>query len=193
MMKNTLLIISILIFAIGGLSASELDPNVKTTAAKTIMIIFDQTINAPVDVVLKDAKGFKLLEESLNSKDAKSRKYNLKNLPVGNYTLEIHEDFKITTESITIDNDAVIVTDEDVTFKPVCSQTQDHWNINLLLLQKDADIIIYNTDEKPVYSAKFRGEQNVAQSFDISKLDKGNYNAVITVEGMTFREPVFVR
>ncbi len=192
-MKNTLLLISTLILAIGSLFASEMKPNVTTTTDKTITVNFDQTTNAPVDVILKDAAGFRLLEESLNSQDAQRRKYNLKNLPAGNYTLEIHEDFRITTESISIDNNTIEVTNEEVTFKPVCSQTQDHWNINLLLLKKDADITIYNADDKPVYTAKFRGEQNISKSYDISNLEIGNYKAVIQVDGKSFSEPVFVR
>ena len=192
-MRNTLLLIGIICSTIGSLFAVDANPVNTNIVEKVITVNFDQATNAPVDVILKDMEGHILIEEALNSQDAQRRKYNLKNLPSGKYTLEVYEDFKVTKQTVRIDGKTAILTDEIITFKPVCSQTDNHWSINLLLLEKDADIEIYDAQSNLVYTKEYKGQNKITKSFDLTQLKPGTYNAIINIEGEVFKEPVFVR
>ncbi len=189
MMKYTLLLIAICCSAL-TLSASDSKPDHTTVTGKTITIGFNQSINSPVEVVLIDASGYQLLRESLQIQHVDKRKYNLKNLPAGKYYLKVHQGYRMTSRTIIVKNNSAIITKEKVIFKPACSQKDDHWNVNLLLLNKDAEMHLYDAKSDLVYAESYTDQKKVAKSFNLSKLKPGAYRAVFNIDGDVFSETI---
>jgi len=192
-MKKTALLIGILCFSILSLLAKGSNPEKSTVTGKIITVSFNRSLNSQVDVVLKDLYGYRLLEESFAINEAIGRKYNLKNLPSGRYILEIYEGFKVTKQSIIVDSNSAMISDEDITYKPVCSQKDNLWNVNLLLLNKDADISIYDSESHLIYKEDFSESKNIAKSYNLANLQTGRYVAVFNIGGELFTEVVHVK
>ena len=90
----------ILILIVSALTLSVFasgNPTMMAEKSKSLVVETSLWKSDKVNIQIKEASGVTILDETVkNTKNL--RKYNLKNLPEGNYTLEISNDLKITTQ-----------------------------------------------------------------------------------------------
>jgi len=190
-MKNMVFLIAICCLTL-PLSALDNESDKTTVTGKIITIELNQSTNSPVEVTLRDISGYRLLQESLQARQGGQRKYNLKNLPAGMYYLEIRQGFKVSTTTIAVKDINATVIKEETIYRPACSQKDVRWNVNLLLLDKDAELSIYDSYSELIYKESYDGQVNVAKSYNLSKLSPGTYQAVFDIEGEIFTESIFL-
>lgn len=186
-MKNQIVIFLVSFCSLAGFTASN--PNILTDKAKMLLIQTEQWKSEKVNVQIKDESGNLVLDESV--KNVKSaRRYNLKNLPNGIYTLEMSNTLKITIQNFEIVGTEVLVSKEvKTTFKPVINWNNKNLDINLLTLGKKASLNIYDDSNNIIFSENLN-ENVVNKRYNISKLSSGDYTVNMIVDGRSYYKSI---
>jgi len=178
---KTLAILIFALFTTLSSFASVVEPLATSVEGQTITVYFDNDKSEVLSISIVDKYGFELLSEKVQSKNRRSRKYNLTQLPYGKYTIKIDSDQKIVYKTIQTDKNNSVVLDEKTSYKPTTFFENDKWMVNALALGEKVDIKIYDSEYEPVYEEKFKNESVVAKSYDLSQLDYGVYTLSISV------------
>ena len=144
------LLISISSFATAG------EPINTPLEDNSITVYFDNEKSETVAISIVDRAGFELLAENVQTKNRKSRKYNLKQLPNGIYTLKIDSDQKTVYKRIKTDRNSSVLLSEKVTYKPTTTFKNDKWKVTLMALGQDVEINIYDAEYEKVYEQKIK-------------------------------------
>lgn len=169
---------------------SVVEPITTTVEGKTITVYFDHSKTETLSISIEDKFGFQLLTEKVQSKNRKSRRYNLKQLPFGVYTLKIDSDQKIVYKTIKTSKDNSVVLNEKVSFKPTTSFKNNKWLVNALALGEKVDVKIYDQEFEPVFEEKIKNENVIAKSYDLSQLDLGVYTLSVKVGDITYNKVI---
>ncbi len=178
----------ILLFFISMLSITAIHAgNPIATTEKTKSLVIETALwkSDQISVQIKEATGVVILDETVkNSKGL--RKYNLKNLPDGQYTLEVSNALKITTQDFTIESNSVQLSDViNTVYKPVIIWNESKLDINLLTLGNKALINIIDKDNNIVFAENLETPA-VHKRYDLSGLADGEYTVTVAMNGRSF-------
>ncbi len=153
--------------------------------AKSLIVETSGWKSKNVKVQIKEFSGNIILDEIL-TKSSGSRKYNLVNLPDGQYSIELSSDLKITVRNFEVNGTQVNLSPEMQTiFKPVLNWTGKTLDINLLTMGTSTTISILDEKGNTVLS---QTNQNPAihKRFNIAALPAGDYSVNIETNGRYF-------
>jgi hypothetical protein len=160
-------------------------PSIAFANNKAIIIKSNDWKSKTVDVEIKEATGTVILSETLNIRKS-DRKYNLKNLPDGQYTIEIADDLKILKQQFFINKSEVVMSEEvETTYKPFIIHNGNNLDVNLMTLGNPAFINIIDNNNNIVYADK-QDTSAVHKRYDISSLTEGTYTITVGVKGKSF-------
>ena len=184
---KTSLILFIFTLTSFGLQANN-TPNTDLSKAKSLTIETHTWKASSIVVKIRQADGTVILEETV--KTGNLRKYNLKNLPAGDYVLEMSDKFRITEQSFSIKQEAVqLATDVATTFKPVIANKNNSVDVNLMTQGKEAFVSIFDTKGETLFEEKCE-RTSVHRRYDISRLPAGEYTVFVQLGGRSFTEKV---
>jgi len=127
-MKTSSLILGMLMIVTTSFSAG----NPTNERSKSLTVETSAWKAATIHIAIREAGGNVIMEETVSTRND-FRKYNLKNLAAGIYTLEISDDLKISVQSFTITNSSVEMEPQtSVTYKPVITWSENNLDINYL-------------------------------------------------------------
>lgn len=163
-----------------------------TNPGLTIVSSGDQTFalylhaekSTPYFVKLKDASGHVLLMDKIAQPNAFSRKYNLENLPDGNYFVFVEGGSKTVVQPITMQCHSVVIDpDAQLTlFAPAVRIGEGKVDFTLLCLDETKVTIEINDDlGQKIYTGTSDEQGSIQRRFDISSLEDGSYRIVTTV------------
>jgi len=178
---KTLAILIFTAFTTFSSFASVVEPLTTSVDGNTITVYFDHQKSEMVNISIVDKVGYELLSEEVQSKNRKSRRYNLEQLPYGVYTIKINMDQKIVYKEIKTEKNNTIVLEERITYKPSTTFENDKWMVNILALGERVDIKIYDAELEPVFEEKIKDTKVIAKTYDLSQLDYGVYTLNINV------------
>lgn len=187
---KTLAILILTVFTTITSFASVVEPLTTTVEGNTITVYFDYDKSETVSISIIDKVGFELMTEEVETKNRKSRSYNLKQLPFGVYTLKIDSDQKIISKKIKTEKNNSVVLNEEISYKPNTFYENNRWKINLLSLGQNVEIKIYDAEFEPVYESKLNDQMVVAKSYDLSNLDYGVYNLTVKVGDQSYNKVI---
>lgn len=187
-MKNLLIVCLIVAGIYNQAFAGPTSGIAYVSQGKTVTVRFNPSLSSPVKVVLRDLSDFTLHSETVNTSNIRSRKYNLRNLPDGDYIFEVHEPMKIVEKKIRVQGRAIQMIDETIYFKPSTFLKGNTLGVNVLALNKDVKVRIYDADGNTVYSAEMKSEPYVAQLYNLEKMDRGDYLVNISIDNHLFSE-----
>lgn len=178
----------ILVFSIFSLSLSALgNPSVFAEKNKSLIVQTNTWKSTKVNVQIKEASGVTILEETIKSAKV-GRKYNLKNLPDGVYTLEMSDDLKITSQDFYINNNEVVLSsDINTIYKPFILVGKNNVDVNLMTLGQSALLNITDKENNIVFAQKL-DTTAVHKRFDVSSLEGGTYSVNIAMNGRSFTQ-----
>lgn len=175
----------ILIFSVFSLAIFANGITKFNETPKSIIVSTSEWKAPQVNVLIKENNGGTVYNEMLNTGKT-DRKFNLKGMAKGTYTLEISDDLKITSQQFTItESDVVVDKTVNTIFKPVVVSKDNKIDVNLLNLSKNASIHIQDKYEGTIYSQQ-QNTSSVNKRFDISSLPSGSYSVNIDVDGRTY-------
>lgn len=196
LVRNFILVLVVAIGSTSMLLASVVDPVISVVSidnAKAIDLHLRNTAKKNFVVEIKDQFGEILLTRKMkNNSENISQRYNLKNLPDGVYYISISNDLQKTIQTIQIADNQVIVKEDNSKkyYRPTISVTETSLDVNMLLLDNRASLIIQDKIGDIAYATSFENESSINKRFNLSDLPKGDYTIIIRTEEQTFTEDI---
>ncbi|MBK8282541.1 MAG: DUF3244 domain-containing protein [Saprospiraceae bacterium] len=164
-----------------GLMAADIPVHIN--AANKWIIVEKAKWNSPsIDVLIRENSGAVLIHESIGQ----TTKYNLKNVPDGEYILEVENDQKIRIQTMSLHDGILQSKAISTIYKPNIKVNNQVLDMNLMTQGKSAEIMIKNEEGKVMITEKIENEVSVTRRFNIKKLDHGNYYLEVHMAGQTF-------
>lgn len=186
-MKKVLLILVAIISTVMWTNAkAEMNPDVKiyATGIKSFILQSTETISNPLLVTIRDLRGEIVHSERVELDDELNRKYNLKNLPNGQYIVSMDNGSQISTQGLNIQGDVLTINEDDYTtfFQPVIMRNGEKVDINMLALTPtQITVSIVDYAGRVNYKETVTVDGQFGKRFDISNLENGQYNISVRV------------
>jgi hypothetical protein len=180
MKKTSVLLIFILGFVL-NLSASHY-PEVRTTADKSISVYFQDWNDEGLTVRIKDNYGHNMFVDRVRDHKITGKRYNLKNLINGKYTLSISNKTNSMDMPFVIDNEAIIVTKKETNkfYNPSVSLNDRILEFHMQAKDRKVNISILDAKGKLIFKEKVEGKNDISKAYDLSKFESGSYTIVTT-------------
>lgn len=153
-----------------------------------------------VKVTLFDLQGVVLHRETIRNKSSLSRKYNLRNLPDGEYTLLAQYQNEVRIQPVQITAKQLLIPEGKSIklFTPRINKSEDHLDLNLLSLPaSDITVKIRNAEGKAWFSDAQTAEGSLHKRYNIEALETGDYQIVVAIDerniNLQFSEPFSVK
>ena len=139
--------------------------------------------------LLLNQQGVVLYQEDIASAEIFQRSLNLMELPDGTYELQIEDDYKTETTSLTKINGKVIAANQmnTTSFKPQIMLKDTQLNVSLLALNNEKlTVSILDEDRNIISEKNLSGSVNLAQAYDLSQLNPGHYTVQLYPNGKVY-------
>ena len=139
--------------------------------------------------LLLNQQGVVLYQEDIASAEIFQRSLNLMELPDGTYELQIEDDYKTESTSLTKINGKVSAANQMKTtsFKPQIILKDTHLNISLLALNNEKlTVSILDEDRNIISENNLSGSVNLGQAYDLSHLNPGHYTVQLYTNGKVY-------
>ena len=190
-MKNLKINISIisLLLLINFVNADHLIDLRILSSNNSSFIIQLSDIKYDTKCLLKNQQGVILYKEDIARAQIFQRSLNLIELPDGTYELQIEDDYKTETTSLTKSNGKVMTANQIkiTTFKPQIVLKDTQINVSLLALNNEKlTVSILDENQNIISEKKLSGSINLGQSYDLSQLNAGNYTIQLYTNGKVY-------
>ena len=139
--------------------------------------------------LLLNQQGVVLYQEDIASAEIFQRSLNLMELPDGTYELQIEDDYKTETTSLTKINGKVSAANQMKTtsFKPQIMLKDSQLNVSLLALNNEKlTVSILDEDLNIISEKNLSGSVNLGQAYDLSQLNPGHYTVQLYTNGKVY-------
>ena len=190
-MKNLKINISIisLLLLINFVNADHLIDLRILSSNNSSFIIQLSDIKYDTKCLLKNQQGVILYKEDIARAQIFQRSLNLIELPDGTYELQIEDDYKTETTSLTKSNGKVMAANQIkiTTFKPQIVLKDTQLNVSLLALNNEKlTVSILDENQNIISEKKLSGSVNLGQSYDLSQLNAGDYTIQLYTNGKVY-------
>ena len=158
---------------------------------------FQDKQSSDVTIQIKDANNVILHQEKVTDQKSFEKKFNLKNLPVGGYFLEVSDEFKKVVQPIGVkfSNIEIDQLARSEFYKPAYQFKDNKLDIKLIATNcNEVNIDFYNEQNELIFRKKF---ENVGKPFakrlDLNQLAKGKYQVNIKVGTQFYYKTVEVK
>lgn len=188
-MKNLILVSVLVISTLFNVQAnnSPTSATVYTVSGEKSVILNLADIFSQTDLFTITDSNDNIVFTDIVEKYKNNVKYNLRNLPNGEYTINIEGENFTEYYETSITNDQVQILSSQSYFKPVIH------NMNTSIVISDANstskedvqVYIYNEDGDLVYDFKDTKIGTYTKKFNLEHLQKGNYNMIVYTDHFT--------
>jgi hypothetical protein len=190
-MKNLKINISIisLLLLINFVNADHLIDLRILSSNNSSFIIQLSDIKYDTKCLLKNQQGVILYKEDIARAQIFQRSLNLIELPDGTYELQIEDDYKTETTSLTKSNGKVMAANQIkiTTFKPQIVLKDTQLNVSLLALNNEKlTVSILDENQNIISEKKLSGSVNLGQAYDLSQLNPGHYTVQLYTNGKVY-------
>ena len=191
-MKSIILNLAlILIVAVNTAQASN-DPRFVTNETKTFRLLLNEWKGSDVEVKIVDNHGIIVMSEVLTMSENPVRKYNLKNLEEGSYTVRVSNAYKKMVQPVELDENKVVINKNEaiITYKPVINISDRTVDLNFLTLGENANVTFTDASNQVLKSMDYKNETKIIQRFNIEKLESGVYYINVSTRDGSFSKTI---
>lgn len=191
--KKTTLFFAMFILTVAAAFANDPYFKLEKNNKKSLSLRIEQ-MNEPVSVSFKSKKGIIIYTEVFKIPVVK--KFNLKEMEVGTYYMEINTGETRETYMIEMNSNTFEINKEpSVTFhKPFVAIKDNYILITKLNISKnDMKISVYDNDKNLLHASVIDGKnenQTIGQKFNITNIKKGSYTFLISTDRKTYTKIV---
>ncbi|MBK6266652.1 hypothetical protein JKA74_16520 [Marivirga sp. S37H4] len=173
-----LIILPLVSFASGA-------PVVKLTkgANKMLTLRVGAIQSESIKVTLKDNFGHLLFSEQVTEKNEFIKRFDLNNLKSGHYKIEVESEMNIRVMPVQVNWEDIEIMEQEfsVLNKPFIKMNANGiFDFNLLNLESQKTTVLILDDKgKVVYKDYLGAFAEYKRRYDLSQLDKGNYNIIV--------------
>lgn len=150
----------------------------KSSENKKIVLRLENMFADQVKCRIYSEFGGLVFSDAIYTAEKTAKKYDLSQLPEGNYFIEIVDLMKVERLKITVNRDGVDFNNPvaDITYKPtIWLNNNKHVDFNLLSLGNDVTIRIIDEYNVEILNQNFNDQNTIAKRYDLSKLPTGTY------------------
>jgi len=192
---KTFIFVIVLLCFTSNIFANDSKPSLKiiNSEKKIFTLIADKAKSTSVTMRIYDEQGFNLLNEKVALENNYSKAYDLSNLPMGTYEIEIEDDFSFRKYIVTNStNDIKIIENNKVKiYKPVIKLEDSFVLLNMLNLNSgDISFSINNDAGEEIHVDNIQNTQTVHKRYNLSNLPAGEYLVVVNTSSKVFNVKV---
>lgn len=164
-------------------------PTIRVESEKTVIVSTEGWKSDFVTITIKSESGNIVKKEEIATTFI-GKKYNLKFLPVGKYTLTVENSLKSSSADFSINDTTIVFESENYdVYKPQVTSEGKFVKINYLSLNKSVDVRIENKDGNTIYSDNFK-ESSINKMLNLSKLPSDTYYVYISTNNEVYLNAV---
>lgn len=185
---NKLLITTAILFYVSMIAMAKETSNfsVQSMDENTISLKLTKESQSAIQVTLRDIYGVIMHNETLSENNVNNRKYNLRNLPSGKYTLTVAYDDVLQIQKIYKQFDKIEIDSDNLhtLYHPTFEKHSEYFDLEMLSFSKQKINLKIRDDEgRIIYSEDNLLNGLFKKRFNLSKLDKGEYTISVRVVG----------
>ena len=170
------------VFASGNITLNMI-PLKNEKAAVAISTLSNSNFN----VTIADEKGqVYYYQENTDQGDVYQKVYNFENLEDGIYKLTVLSDGMTTEREFQKQHGRILVGDEITSLEPFFGYEDGLLRCSFLNFNNDKVTLHFYGDKGELLSKQFGKEFSIQQALNLSKLEKGNYEAVLNAGAKQF-------
>lgn len=176
-----LIVVLIAVVCMNGLGIAAGSPTLVKSSDKSFALYYDDWNETDLTVKIKDLTGYVLMTDKIKDHKITGKKYNLRNLPQGEYVLEIYNDQKMMSQRLSLTKETLEFDDEkaEVYYSPKISVQNGKLDLNVLSLNKDVSVKILDTEGNVLFTSDLGSQLSVTKRFDLSSFEKGAYGIAV--------------
>lgn len=190
--RKFLLTTSMFIFLLQvGIAKDSSVFSVQHAGKNSISLQVINTNENQIQVTLKDAYNFVLLDETLSATDINHRTYDLNKLPRGTYSLMVAYDNIVKIQKINKTFTQVEIEEDKLQtiFQPSFVEHSEYLDLSVLSLSKeDISLKILDSKGRILYSKRNQIKGSFQKRFNLSKVERGMYTFVVEYIGSNFNK-----
>jgi hypothetical protein len=177
------------LFAAGNLKVNILPVN-SEKAVVAVSTLSDSNFNL---TITDDMDNIIYYQENLRSEGNYRKVYNLADLEDGAYKLTVVSDDLTAERQFNKSNGKIVVGEEKTTIEPFFGYEAGILRCSYLNFNKDEMALHFLKNSELIYSKNVGRGFNLQEALNLSKLDKGKYEAVLYAGGKRFSYPVQIQ
>ena len=192
MLKNQLLAVAALLLLHSSAMANDPDTDISVRQSEgekqTLVRVYTLSEGTAV-LRLKDAQGHVLHREAIKG-HAYMKKYDMANLPAGEYTFEVRSDEGVSQETFTLSSGVA----RTMYFKPAVRV--DAETVNVMFKNSIASPVslkLYDRYGKVLYQETIASQDEFAKGLNLSKLVAGQYSLSITGDDYVYAKSIALK
>lgn len=190
-LKNQLLAMAALLLAYSSaVAADDTAISIRKTdnAKQTLVRVYNLSEGTAV-LRLKDAEGRTLHRESIKGY-AYMKKYNMANLPSGEYTIEVTSDEGVSQETFTLSSGVA----QPVYFKPAIKMSEETVNIMFKnSITSPVSLKLHDRYGRVLYQETVDSQKEYSKGLNLSKLNAGQYSLSITGNDYVYSKSIALK
>jgi len=177
MIKKFTLVLAASLFTFASINAATITTNILIKGSKSFEINMSNWKTETVDIKIIDDAGVVIYSEEETTEN--NKRYSLKNLPSGAYTVEVSNELKTVENKLLITKEGVTMElESEVTYNPIFNISDSQIDINYLNEGKNVTMIISNK-LGVVYETKLEGN-SINKRFNIADLPSDEYTIYLS-------------
>lgn len=161
---------------------------------KTITLRLGAIQDETIRITLKDNYGQMLYSEQVSDKNEFMKRFDLHNLVSGYYKFEIENSMNVKVMPIKVNRNDLIIVEEEVSVlhKPYIKMNENGvFDFNLLNLDVEKTTVLITDDKGNVVYKEYLGSKSeYKKRYDISQLNKGNYNVIVNKGNRSYEKSI---
>jgi hypothetical protein len=189
----------LLLSPLAGLLANDALPvfSIRATADNAFVLTLSDQVKEKTQIRLVDANDVLLYSDIYRQKDAKSRQFNLRQLPQGTYFLELENELLIYRQPVTLTATGIVADSalRQELAKPFLNCTPEgKMKISYLHLDTaPVEVEVFDAQGQLVFREAIYTSGPVMRSYDLGELPPGSYRALVRTQNATVQQPVNLR
>jgi hypothetical protein len=189
-------VIAIALIALPLMSFADGFPFVKLTSKENKMITLrvGSAQSDMTNIKIKNQFGQVIYSETVENVNGILKNFDLKNLASGHYKIELENALNIEVLPITITWDSVMVAhDQFTTVHKPFFKLNENGNVDfnyLNLNAKSTKVMITNEKGNVIYKEDLGNGSEIEKRYDISSLEKGNYQFIVQSGDRNFKHSI---
>jgi len=177
------------LFATGNLKV-----NIQPISAEKALVAISSLTDSNLKITVEDSQGRIVYYKEVDEPTGDYKKvYDFSDLDAGNYKLSVESDRLTSERSFEIKNWKIEVGNEKTTIEPFFGYNEGLLRCSYLNFPKD-DLTLYFFDQKQlIYTKEIGRNFNVSEALNLSKLDKGNYTAILSTKDKDYSYDIDIK
>ena len=167
-------------------AGGNLKLNILPVSSEKAVVAISSTDAANLQISIKNENGENVFYKEADADNDYRRIFDFSNLDKGDYTLSVSSNGLTTERPFSIDDKNIAVGSEKNLMKPYFSYKDGVLKMSYLNFPEESVSLNFYSDRDLIYTSKIGNQFNILQGYDLSKLEKGTYTAVLSGKNSSY-------